>query len=106
MLAYAFRSPNFMGFQQLSKSCQLIIADCLDKDIPYLDISGFDPNADYLCRQGWLVEEQSITAGGRSFAIPDAKWRELLALRHQILTDGMRSELARYRATRTNLFAR
>lgn len=106
MLANAFKSSGFTGFQQLSKGGQLILAECLEKGSAEIDLPANDMNADFLARMGWLKEEPTMTPGWRSFTVPVERWRELLSIRTSILTPGVMTELQNLKARRPKQFTR
>ena len=94
------------GFQQLTRTCQIILADCLDRGTPEAQLLASDVNGDLLCRTGWFVEQNTMVPKARNFAIPYDKWSQLTAMRAQILSTGMQAELSRYRALKPDFFRR
>ncbi len=107
MLSNTFSKINLAevtGFQRLPQPCQIIIADCLEKGSPYIDLLTEDVNGDLLRRQGWLLETTSMMPGVRSYSIPYDKWRELNVAKRHILTQSILAEVVRQRALRPSLF--
>jgi hypothetical protein len=99
MLSQMRKVPGLSRFYQLSLSQQVILADCVDRDDQQIDLPAASAHADFLRRNGWLIEEVCIRVGMRSFCIPSAKWTELKHIKEQILTDAMKRELQMFRYT-------
>src|SRR5262249_15807280 len=102
MLAHALRTPTFTGYHQLSKSSQLLLADCIARGVPELELSGNEPALAYLRERGWLVQDGGI----RAFSIPPEKWRELVAMKNSILTPSMIAEVRNFQARKPLRFGR
>ncbi len=99
MLAQMRKSAGFSGFYQLPLAQQVILADCLDRANPQINLLASNHHGDHLCRNGWLREEVSIHIGQRSFAVQHLKWIELQGIKSQILTPAMQAEIQAFRHT-------
>jgi hypothetical protein len=106
MLTHTLKSFGSNGFQQLTRNCQVILADCLDRGTPEVLLSDSDLNADLLCRTGWLVEQCNMVAKARSFAVPYERWAQLTAMKAQLLTPAMHADITRYRSVKPDFFKR
>lgn len=106
MLTHTLKSFGSSGFQHLTRNCQIILADCLERGTPDVHLLASDVNADLLLRAGWLVEQMNMIPKARSFSIPHDRWSQLLAMKPQLLNPAMSQELARYRALKPDLFKR